>query len=56
MISKKELIIRLCQVESDCDYLFQQLDLIEDRLKKLEKGKREVSVKSKTVASRKGKK
>lgn len=56
MISKKELIVRICQVEADCDYLFQQLDLIEDRLKKLEKGKHEVSVKSKTVASRKGKK
>ena len=56
MISKKELITRICVIEGDCDYLFQQLDIIEDKLKKLEKGKREVSVKSKTVANRKRKK
>ena len=37
MISKKELAIRLCEVESDIEFIYNQLAELEKRLKKVEK-------------------
>lgn len=42
MISKRELSIRLCEVETDIDFMMQEMDKLEKRIKKLEpkKGKK----------------
>lgn len=37
MISKKELAIRLCEAESDIEFIYNQLAELEKRLKKVEK-------------------
>ena len=37
MITKKELMTRLCVVEEDCEYLYNMVTDLDKRLKKLEK-------------------
>lgn len=36
MISKKELMIRLCEAENNIEWLFRQNESLEERIKKLE--------------------
>lgn len=45
MISKRELITRLCIVEADLDFAMEEIDKLEKRVKKLEP-KKERKVKS----------
>ena len=45
MISKKELATRLCQVEMDIDFIYEEFDKLEKRVKKLEPKKERKSKK-----------
>ena len=45
MICKKEIMIRLCEAETDIEFIYHQMDLLEKRLKKLEPKKEKKSVK-----------
>lgn len=42
MISKREIMGRLCEVEADVDYLLQMNEKLEKRVKKLEPKKERV--------------
>ena len=42
MITKRELMARLCEVEADVDYLLQMNEKLEKRVKKLEPKKEKV--------------
>ena len=37
MISKKELMLRLCDVESDIEFLYEHIDKLEKKVKKFDK-------------------
>lgn len=42
MIRKKEIMIRLCEAETDIEFIYHQMDLLEKRIKKLEPKKERV--------------
>lgn len=47
MITKRELMVRVCELEADVDFLLQMNDKLEKRIKKLEPKKEVKSGKKK---------
>lgn len=45
MITKKELMTRICELEADVDYLLQMSNKLEKNLKKLEPKKEKNAIK-----------
>lgn len=49
MISKKELAVRVCELESDIEFIYEQLGDLEKRVKKLESPAKKTVKKGKNV-------
>lgn len=47
MITKKELMVRICELESDIEFVYKQLGDLDKRVKKLEPKKEKKSASKK---------